>query len=77
MGALFLHNDGAQSVSNLRPSSGLPDILDGLFGSIAIVDNAVTFAWIQELLDLVCSFTSHADDGMDVAPLRELEQMIQ
>lgn len=72
MGAL-LQNDGVQCMSDLRPSSGLPDVLDGLFGSIAIVDNAVTFARIQELLSVVCSSTSHTNDGMDVALLRELD----
>lgn len=72
----LLENNGVQRVANLRLAHvlrGLADILNRVFGPAAVVDDAVTLAGIQELLDVVCSFTGHADDRVDVASLGEFD----
>lgn len=71
--ALF-ENDGVQRVANLRLAhalGGLPDVLNCVFGPVAIVDDAVALSGIQELLDVVCALAGYSNDRVDVASLGE------
>ena len=73
--ALFQHNS-VESVADFCLTGILQSFLnalDGFFASIAVVDNTVAFTGVQELLDVICAFASHTNDGMDIAPVGELD----
>ena len=75
VGAL-LDDDGVQCMPNFclaRFLGSLSNILNGVLGSIAIVNNAVAFAGIQELLDVLRALARHSNNRVDVAALREFD----
>lgn len=75
VGAL-LDDDGVQCMSDFRLAGvlgSLSNVLDGVLGSIAIVNNTVALTGIQELLDVLRTLARHSNNRVDVAALREFD----
>lgn len=76
VGAL-LDDDGVQCMSDFRLAGvlgSLSNVLDGVLGSIAIVNNTVAFTGIQELLDVLRALARHSNNRVDVAALRKFDR---
>lgn len=70
MGTAFFRHNVVEGMADIRLPCFLCCLLNALdcrFWSIAVVDNSVTLAGVQELLNIVCTFPSHADNGVYIA----------